>query len=99
MSFSITPEGEVGWVELGFKKGDYIVCVSKDFIGVINDFWDEKLTIGKTYLIIDTEWRYWDKVCVFFDDGISGFVSVKFFYNEKSFYRDKKINNILNEGI
>ena len=97
MSFTATPEGKIGWREMGLSEGQIVTClrnIKKD--GSDGDFWIDRLIIGKQYKIDDLEWRFWDKICVVTDySGRSEFVPVEFFYEELADKRDKKIEEIL----
>lgn len=73
MSFSATPENRIGWKEMGFVEGQIVTCfrnVEKDKPN--EDFWKDRLTIGKQYKIDDLEWRFWDRVCVVTDYSGTG---------------------------
>lgn len=97
MSFTATPEGKIGWKEMGLSEGQIVTClrnIKRD--GSDGDFWTDRLTIGKQYKIDDVEWRFWDKICVVSDySNRSEFVPVEFFCEELADKRDKKIEEIL----
>lgn len=72
-----------------FNIGDTVVCTNRD------DFYEEHLTIGKLYKIVDLEFRFPNTICVSSDNGKSNmFMPIRFF-DGKSIIRDKKINDIL----
>lgn len=94
----ITESGErIGWKELGFKEGQLIVCVrNREKDQPNSDFWEDRVIIGKSYKIVDLEWRFWDRVCIVTDySNNSEFVPVELFYEDIAYKRDKKIDEIL----
>jgi hypothetical protein len=89
---------KLGWEDMKWKIGESIIClnnVEKDNPG---DFWVDKLTIGKSYEIVDLEWRFWDRVCVKTDYpkliNHGEFVPVEFF-DTLAEKRDKTIEEVL----
>ena len=94
---SATPEGKIGWKEMGWVIGQKIICLhnmEKDRPGF--DFWVDRLTIGREYKIKDLEWRFWDRVCVVTDySNNAEFVPVEFFFDTIAEKREKVIDSIL----
>jgi hypothetical protein len=43
-----------------FKIGQKVTCVKFDD----NDFWNQHLTVGKSYKIEDLDFHFFDKLCV-----------------------------------
>jgi hypothetical protein len=76
--------------ECGFKIGQKIVCLN---LGDNPEFWDQHLTIGKTYKIIDLEIHFADSVCVKNDSGNGMFFSCEFFVG-KNFERKLKLQKL-----
>ncbi len=97
LSFSSTPVGKIGWKEMGWKIGDEITClhnIQRDRPS--EDFWVDRLTIGKKYKIDDLEWRFFDRVCVVSDyNNRAEFVPVEFFFDTIAEKREKTIEDIL----
>ncbi len=79
-----------------FKEGQIVTCVSIfEKEKPTMDFWEQHLTVGKSYKIEDLEWRYHDKICVRSDNGkTSMFVPIELF-DDKQILRDNKIEEIL----
>jgi len=78
-----------------FKIGQKVTCVRID---EPTDFWEQHLTIGKVYKIVDVDFHFWDKICVRSDNRkFSHFVPIKFFVNEEDYIRilrEKKLKRI-----
>lgn len=94
---SSTPEKEIGWKEMGWKIGDEITCLRNIERDKPNeDFWVDRLIIGKKYKINDLEWRFWNRVCVVTDySNKAEFVPVEFFFDTVAEKREKRIDDIL----
>jgi hypothetical protein len=69
-----------------FKIGQKVTCTNYS-----DDFWEEYLTIGKTYKIKDIDFHFWDKICIKSEKG-QCFVPIKFFSEN---LRKKKLKRIL----
>ena len=86
-----------------FVIGQEVICYSLDRVfdrvfGIPDkEFWEEKLTVGKTYKIEDVDWHFPDKIVVKCEYGGSMFVPIAFFVPEIAELRDKKINDILGD--
>lgn len=81
-----------------FEVGQQVICVSIfEKEKPTMDFWEQHLTVGRSYKIEDLEWRYHDKICVKSDNGkTSMFVPIELF-DDKQVIRDLKIDKIINE--
>ena len=77
-----------------FKIGQEVICVSH----LDNsDFYEQHLTIGKKYRIVDIEFRFPDKICVASDNGkVSMYFSVNMFSENLNLLREMKLKRILN---
>lgn len=61
-----------------FKIGQKVTCVA------IDDFYEQHLTVGKSYKIEDLEFHFPDAICVKSDNGkISMFMPIKLFSDVK----------------
>ena len=76
--------------ECGFKIGQNIICLT---LGENADFWEQHLTIGKTYKINDIEVHFPDSVCVKNDSGNGMFFPCEFFV-DKNFERKLKLKKL-----
>lgn len=73
-----------------FKDGQIVTCVKFED----NDFWDQHLTVGKKYKIVDVDWHFPDKIAVKSDNNISyHFVPIDFFVDVK-YERKLKLEKI-----
>lgn len=77
-----------------FKIGQEVICVSHN-----SDFYEQHLTIGKKYKIVDIDFHFPDKICVSSDNGISIFFSIDMFNEDLNKVREKKLKRILYENI
>lgn len=84
----------IGWNEMNLEEDQMIYCLRNIEQENSNDFWTDKVTIGKWYKITDLEWRFWDRVCIKADTGMEMFVPVEFFYSTLQDNRDQKIEEI-----
>jgi hypothetical protein len=78
-----------------FKIGQKVTCLKYDD----NDFWDQHLTVGKSYKIEDLDFHFYDALCVKSDNGkLSMFVPIKFFSDIKQLRKLKlqKLKNVKN---
>jgi len=76
-----------------FKIGQIVTCVKFD------DFYDEHLTIGKSYEIEDVDFHFVYKICVRSDNNkTSMFMPIEFFDNIK-YIRKLKIEKLNNAKI
>ncbi len=98
---SPTTKNKIGWKEMGWKIGDEITClynVEEDKPN--DDFWVDRLIIGKKYKIDDLEWRFWDRVCVVTDySNRAEFVPVEFFFDTVAEKRERRIDSILDKDL
>ena len=57
-----------------FKIGQLVTCVKRD------DFYEDHLSVGKQYKIVDLDFHFWDKLCVKSDNKITSmFMPIDFF--------------------
>jgi len=76
-----------------FKIGQKVICVA------IDDFYEQHLTIGKSYKIKDLEFHFPDTICVKSDNGITSmFMPIKLFTDIKYIRKLKleKLKNVKN---
>lgn len=73
-----------------FKIGQIVVC-SK----IPATFYSDALTIGKSYKIVDLDIHFPYAICVELNRGYCAFVDIKYFIDEVSELRSKKIDTIL----
>ena len=72
-----------------FKIGQKVTCVKVD------DFWEQHLTIGKSYIIEDLDFHFPYSICVKSDNKkISMFMPVKFFSPGLKKIRKDKLEKI-----
>jgi len=78
-----------------FKEGQKVTCTS------VEDFYEQHLTVGKTYKIIDLDFHFPDTICIKTDSNKTGmFIPIKFFTDEKELIRitrEKKLIKITRE--
>jgi hypothetical protein len=58
-------------------------------------FYEEHLTVGKSYKIKDLDFHFPDSVCVKSDNKRTGFYPIEFFVDDLIMLRKKKINRII----
>lgn len=90
-------KNKLTYEELGFKEGDKIVCTNLNDVEGRGDteFFGQHLTIGKTYVIEDLEWRFADSVCVKSDNGkISMYFPVELFQRNLKEERKMKLKKL-----
>lgn len=80
-----------------FKIGQKVTCIKvTDENRLLDDFYEQHLTIGKSYEIEDLDFHFPEKICVGSDNGkVSMFMPIEFFTDIK-YLRNlklKKINN------
>lgn len=87
-----------------FKIGQKVICYSlyREFDKMSSipnkEFWEEKLIVGKTYIVEDVDFHFPEKIVVKCEYGGSMFVPIPFFVSDIAEIRDKKINEILGDN-
>ena len=89
-----------------FKIGQKVTCTKNMLIdsksGQNNDWWVERLDIGKEYIIDDLDWHFQDSMAVKLDSVYYKhieFVPIEFFYDDVAEKREKKLNQLLDEPV
>jgi hypothetical protein len=86
---------EITYKSLKIQMWDKIYCSNID---EHVDSWEQHLTIGKSYIIEDLEFRFPNSICVESDNGkISMYMPAKFFSEDIKSVRKKKIGKINNQ--
>lgn len=86
-----------------YNIGDIVTCYSIDrvFDSKLSipdkDFWEQHLTPGKKYKVVDVDWHFPNKIAVKCDGGLPAFVPIDFFVPDIAEMRNEKINTILDE--
>jgi hypothetical protein len=84
------------WSDL--KIGDVVTCTN---LSENTDWWEERLTIGETYIIEDIESRIPNKICVKLKSKWYShleFVPYEFFEADIKFERNVKLEKLLNDS-
>jgi len=94
-TYFVMEERRIGWAELGLKIGQKITCL-RNFNK--NDFYEERIDVGKTYIIEDVDLHFPYSVCIKLSSKYyshSEFVPVELFFDEIAERRDKKLEILL----
>lgn len=78
-----------------FEIGQSVICVLNDTERLSYDFLEQHLTIGKTYIVEDTDFHFPDSIVVRSDnDKISMFFPVECFEIDINVIRKKKYKRL-----
>lgn len=78
-----------------FKIGQKVTCVKlTDSRGIDEYFYEQHLTIGKTYKIEDVDFHFPDKICVRSDNNrVSMFILIELF-SDNNYVRKLKLQKL-----
>jgi hypothetical protein len=78
-----------------FEIGQSVICILNDTERLPHDFLEQHLTVGKLYIVEDTDFHFPDSIVVQSDNGkISMFFPVECFETDINIIRKKKYKRL-----
>jgi len=77
-----------------FVEGQIVTCI-KNNNKEYGDFYEQHLTVGKSYIVQDVEFRFPDKIAVRSDnDRVTMYMPCEFFGDDLKLIRKKKLEKL-----